>query len=328
MKSGKSTSWAIRNAGAMGFSIPTSGKALKKLMKLRNLLKPGLDVKLAVFQLKNLDTQEERIFSFVGACFAVGFSSASANIEQGWVHFETERPYGFEDFKDGARMANLSCGGGVGYSLVNFVVFNGIDVKQAWYLGDEIHLEGLSAEVGAELIYCPVGFTMPISDASDSVKDTSELMHVPSEMEFEQTEGIVPEPGEWEVDQQCSDSPFSLPQSVMSSESQITPEQQSAPVDYSAPLNTSISDVWSIGLAEDAESHSGNDFHTWQEFLHQGHGMSTQSGEALPAEGAAPAQETGQHAPGVTGPDQLTHSGCCDMPSFDGQPEGEHTGEI
>ncbi len=174
-----STEWAVRYVGDAAFKVPIGLKvfkhglkALKYGLKLKNLFGVGPAVTGALFELKNLATStgESQMLFFLGAGAQAGFGRTAATLDPSWVIFQTERPYTFADFEGGARLGNLSLSIGVGGSLISFLVFNGIDVAQAWWNGESLNVSGLVGGTNLNLSYFPLGMTKLVG--SDEIVET------------------------------------------------------------------------------------------------------------------------------------------------------------
>lgn len=165
-----STQWALRQLGSVSLGIPTGSKALKLLFKLKNFLTPGPSVQASAFQLKNCITGDVETITFTGVGVSAGLPSASASLQPDWITFETEKAYTFSDFEGFANVGGLSAGLGVNYSL-SYVMFNGIDVKQAEYKRERIDLSGFSVGAGLGVGLYPLG-VVNIVDAKDIMLDS------------------------------------------------------------------------------------------------------------------------------------------------------------
>lgn len=157
----KSTKWALKFVGMAGFS---GGRLLP-----RSPVSPGAQA--AVFELMNMTTGETRILSFSGGGLTASLfkGRAQASVPH-WITFETEQPHVFDDFQGPARMGNVSAGLGTAYSHV-FVVFSEIDIKQAWWKGEEIDMHGLGAGTGVDVSWYPLGAIAILGkDDQDTVK--------------------------------------------------------------------------------------------------------------------------------------------------------------
>ncbi|MDJ0826609.1 MAG: hypothetical protein QNJ16_13995 [Rhodobacter sp.] len=146
-----STKWALKYVGTAGIS---GGRFLRRSPV-------SLATTVALFELKDMSRPNAKprmlMFQGTGASASAYQGRAQASIPS-WIVFETEKPYTFEDFTGWARMGNVSAGVGKAISS-GFIVFNNIDIKQAWWRGDEIDLTGIGAGTGVEISYYPVGKT-------------------------------------------------------------------------------------------------------------------------------------------------------------------------
>ncbi len=152
-----STRWAFRYYATIGYSfssLPAVWKLISKgysLSRLGRFLMPGPVARAAVFEVWNKENGETQFYTFSGGGVGSGFTRVAANLQPTWITFTTEKPYTHADFQGGARIGNLSIGVGVTRSLLGFITFNNIDIKQAWWKGDEISLVGWNAEPGPDV---------------------------------------------------------------------------------------------------------------------------------------------------------------------------------
>ena len=310
----KSRSWSLRHVGTASFGMPS---AWQNLRKWRKLIKPGPTVEGAVFQLTNLGTGEDRYFFFAGAGLAAGFGRASANIEADAVQFETVRPYRFRDFEGIARLGNFSVGLGINAS-VSFVVFNGIDVDQAWYKGDEIPLNLFSAGTGVDLSYC-VGLVAQVTDPTDIAAIAPEQEVLPPD------EGAFSDPGENADAQQCVDSPFGLGQCLMPVDSPSNPESSPLAGEPSPSVGFQATSPWPAEQVPEASPNPGVGWDTDPAPTDPAQGLQHGLGQPLSPEGMH-GPDAGEIAPNVGSPDPLPDPAQGGFPVFHVSPDGGHMG--
>lgn len=168
----KSTQWSIRYAGATGFGFEKPDPSM--FTKLVRLLRPTPSAETAFFILKNraANPEEVRTLIFSGGGLAAGLKiRATMNLNPNWIDFETEQPYSFSDFIGPARIGSFNVSIGIGYS-VGFVTFSNIDIKQAWWKGEEINISGPIGGTSISLGYHPLG-TVTIPSLNDEMADTT-----------------------------------------------------------------------------------------------------------------------------------------------------------
>jgi len=158
----RSTQWAMRTIGMISLKIPRKLRVPTSVKDLFSL-KPGPAVSGVILEIKNLTNNNKQIMTFVGGGLQAGFfSRTSASLDPSWIQFETEKTYTLEDFEGFARTGGLSLSMGVGWAT-GFFVFNNIDIKQQWYLGEQINLNGPVGGVAAGLEYYPLGYVTALT---------------------------------------------------------------------------------------------------------------------------------------------------------------------